>query len=162
VSRWERWLQYAANLLVGGSGVLYAAMRYFMEPADEWAVVNHPWQPHVQHFHVLAAPLLIFACGAIWRRHVVEHWKRATRLRRTGPGLAILFVPMIVSGYLLQTTVSAGWRQAWIVIHVASSTIWLGAFALHLLGAWQRSTEGARDRLSRRSTRHGAVADRAS
>jgi hypothetical protein len=31
-------------------------MRCLAEPADEWAVVNHPWQPHLQHLHVLAAP----------------------------------------------------------------------------------------------------------
>ncbi len=47
-------------------------MKFLMESADEWAVVNHPWQPHVQHLHVLAAPLLVFACGLLWKNHVLE------------------------------------------------------------------------------------------
>ena len=131
---WDRRLMYVANLLVGGTGLVYAAMSYFMLPADEWAVVNHPWQPHVQHAHVLVAPLLVFACGMIWRRHVVQHWRHATQRRRSGPGLVILLAPMVASGYLLQTSVSQGWRQAWIVVHVVTSVIWLLAFAVHLLG----------------------------
>jgi len=138
VSVADRIVQYVANVLVIGTGVLYAAMRYFMKPTDEWAVIHHPWQPHVQHAHVLVAPLLIFACGSIWRRHVVTHWKQETRLRRSGPGLAIVFVPMIVSGYLLQTAVSPVWRDAWVFAHVASSTVWLVAFVVHLIGASRR------------------------
>ena len=132
MTRQERGLQYLANLLVGGTGLLYAAMRYFMEPVDEWAVVNHPWQPAVQHLHLLTAPLLVFACGLIWRRHVVDHWRRAARLRRSGPGMALLFLPMIASGYLLQVTVAPGWRQAWVVLHVATSAVWVLAFLVHL------------------------------
>lgn len=132
MNAWERGLQYAGNLLVCTTGVLYAVMRYLMEPADEWAVVNHPWQPFVQHLHVLVAPLLVFACGLIWRRHVSENWRREGRSRRSGPGLALVFVPMIVSGYLLQTAVAEGWRQAWVVVHLCSSAVWLLAFAVHL------------------------------
>jgi len=132
VSAWTRRLLIAANLLVGGTGVVYAVMRYVMSPADEWAVVNHPWQPFVQHLHVLAAPLLVFACGLIWQQHVTRQWKREARRRRSGPGLAVVFTPMILSGYLLQTTVSEGWRQVWIVAHVASSCLWLVVIAVHL------------------------------
>jgi len=159
---WERRLQYVANLLVCGTGVLYAVMRYFMKPTDEFAVVNHPWQPWVQHAHVLVAPLLVFACGSIWRLHVAEHWKRATRMRRSGPGLAIVFVPMAASGYLLQTSVSDGWRQAWIVVHVASSAVWLVAFATHMRGPVGRFAAPLPAQASRlgRDERGEAPADR--
>jgi len=126
-----RRLLLASNLLVGGTGVVYAAMRYWMSPADEWAVVNHPWQPLVQHLHVLVAPLLVFACGLIWQRHVSPRWKSDPRLLGSGPGLAMVFTPMIVSGYLLQTSVSEGWRQTWIVVHVVASTVWLVVTAVH-------------------------------
>jgi len=134
VSRWQRWLLHTANLLVSGTGLVYALMRYFMRPADEWAVVNHPWQPHVQHLHLLFAPLLVFACGWIWQGHVAGRQRQAEEpRRRTGPGLIVAFAPMIVSGYLIQTTVSDGWRQAWIALHLTSSAAWLFAFLGHWL-----------------------------
>ena len=30
-------------------------MAYFATPTDEFAVVNHPWQPAVRDLHILAA-----------------------------------------------------------------------------------------------------------
>jgi hypothetical protein len=134
MNRWEARLQHAANLLVGGTGIVYAVMRYMMDPADEWAVVNHPWQPHIQHLHVLTAPLLVFACGLIWNHHVTGNLTRGERRgRRTGPGLLLALVPMVVSGYLIQTTVTETWRQVWIVAHLIASTAWMLAFAAHLV-----------------------------
>ena len=130
MNRWESRFLILSNLLVGGTGVVYAIMRYFMQPADEWAVVNHPWQPHVQHLHVLAAPLLVFACGLIWHRHVVSSLRGETgRGARTGPGLLLAFGPMVLSGYMIQTTTGESWRQLWVVVHVASSAAWMLAFA---------------------------------
>jgi hypothetical protein len=154
MTAWEARLQHAANLLVGGTGIVYGYMRYFMTPADEWAVVNHPWQPHLQHLHVLAAPLLVFACGLIWRRHVrsnlrngsadrrdgsdsrdngADGRRNGTGSRRSGPGLLLALPPMIVSGYLIQTTVTESWRLAWITIHVATSSVWVLAYGAHLV-----------------------------
>ena len=134
MTTWQARLQHTANLLVGGTGIVYGYMRYFMKPADEWAVVNHPWQPHVQHLHVLVAPLLVFACGLIWSRHVAGNLKgNGTRGRRTGPGLLLALVPMVASGYLIQTTVTETWRQVWVVTHVVSSVTWIVAFSAHLV-----------------------------
>ncbi len=133
MNRWESGTLYTANLLVGGTGIVYAVMRYLLEPTDEWAVVNHPWQPHLQHLHVLVAPLLVFACGLIWHRHVAGNLRRGKpRGGRSGPGLLLALAPMVVSGYLIQTTVSESWRQAWIVVHLVSSGAWLLVFAGHL------------------------------
>lgn len=140
MSRWQSCLLHTANLLVGGTGLVYGLMRYFMRPADEWAVVNHPWQPHVQHLHLLFAPLLVFACGWIWQGHVAGHLRQGEeQRRRSGPGLVVTLTPMIASGYLIQTTVSEGWRQAWIVLHLVSSAAWLLAFLGHWLSPRVRS-----------------------
>jgi len=131
---WERVLQYGANTLVVGTGLIYAFMRYFMTPVDEWSVVNHPWQPHVQHLHVLTAPLLVFACGLIWQRHIATRLGVDERRRGvSGPGLAVAFVPMIASGYLLQTTSTIGWRQTWLVVHLVTSGLWVLLIATHFL-----------------------------
>lgn len=137
MNRWEAATLYVANLLVGGTGIVYAVMRYLLEPADEWAVVNHPWQPHVQHLHILVAPLLVFACGIIWRGHVASKLRNGNgngNGRRSGPGLLLALAPMVVSGYLIQTTVAESWRQVWTVLHLFSSGVWIVVFVGHLRG----------------------------
>lgn len=126
---------HVANLAVAGTGLVYAWMRYLVEPADEWAVVNHPWQPFLQHLHVLAAPLLVFAVGLIWSGHVAAKLRNGRRNRVPGVGLTALFLPMAASGYLLQVAVDPGWRARWIWIHVAASLLWIGAFIAHQIRA---------------------------
>jgi hypothetical protein len=134
VTRTEAWLQHVSNLLVGGTGVVYAWMRYVAEPEDEFALVNHPWQPDVQHLHVIVAPALVFAVGVIWSRHVWARIRAGFRPRRpTGLVLAASLVPMIASGYQLQTAVDEGWRTAWIVVHVATSVLWMLGYLVHQL-----------------------------
>ncbi len=135
MSRGQAVFLHLANLAVAGTGLVYAWMRYLVAPADEWAVVNHPWQPLVQHLHVLAAPLLVFAIGLIWSVHVLGKLQNGHRVRASGLGLMALFLPMVASGYLLQVAVDPGWRQTWIWIHVASSLLWVAAFAFHKLRA---------------------------
>lgn len=132
MTRGQVWLVHASNLLVGGTGLVYAWMRYLAEPADEFALVNHPWQPEVQALHVVTAPLLVFAAGWIWSAHVLRHWRLGTRRgRRTGLLLALLLAPMVASGYLLQTAQEELWREIWIWVHVATSALWVAAGAVH-------------------------------
>ncbi len=129
---------HLANLAVSGTGLVYVWMRYLVEPADEWAVVNHPWQPLVQHLHVLSAPLLVFAIGLIWSVHALAKLRNGRRGRTSGLGLLALFLPMAASGYLLQVAVDPGWRHTWIWVHVVSSLLWVGAFAIHKVRALGR------------------------
>lgn len=126
MSRTERWLLDISNLLVGGTGVVYAVMIYLMESPDEWTVVNHPWQPHVQHLHIVAAPLLVFACGLLWNRHVLAKLSaNDPRGRITGLALVIQLIPMVLSGYLIQVSVSEGWRTIWVWVHLVTSFAWI-------------------------------------
>ena len=136
MTRAERLFVHVANGLVGGTGVVYAAMRYLMTPAEEGSVVNHPWQPHVQHLHVLCAPLLVFAAGLIWSRHVSLKYRNGGQGRFTGIGLVVSLVPMAVSGYLVQVAVDPGWRTVWVVVHVASSLVWLVVLTAHQVRTW--------------------------
>jgi len=131
VSRGQALCVHLANLAVSGTGLVYAWMRYLAEPADEWAVVNHPWQPHVQHLHVLSAPLLVFAIGLIWSAHVVGKMRNGSTNRVAGVGLTVLFLPMAAAGYLLQVSVDPGWRTIWMWVHVVSSLLWVAAFVVH-------------------------------
>ena len=139
MTRWEAWTVHLSTVLVAGTGVVYAVMRYLMEPADPFAVVGHPLQPTVQHLHVLVAPLLVFGAGLIWRDHVWKHYRQGVRTaRRSGVGMLLTIMPMIVSGYLIQTTVTEGWRTAWIAVHLVTSAIWSLAYGVHAIDAVRR------------------------
>jgi hypothetical protein len=134
VTRAEAWLQHLSSLLVGGTGLIYAWMRYALEPADPYAVVNHPLERDVQHLHVLTAPLLVFAVALVWQRHVWARVRSGFAPRRpSGLTLAASFAPMVASGYLLQTAEAPAWRTAWLWLHLASSALWLLALGVHLL-----------------------------
>lgn len=133
---WEARLNHLSNILVGGTGIVYGVMRYFMEPAQPWDVVNHPWQPHLQHAHVVAAPLMVFALGIIWRTHVLQKLRSGKPYRWTsGIFLIASSGPMVVSGYLLQTAVSAWWRQAWAWVHIVTSVVWMVGYLIHLVSS---------------------------
>jgi hypothetical protein len=132
VSRFEAWSTHAATLLVGGTGLVYAWMRYLMHPADPFAVVNHPLQPLVQHLHILLAPLLVFAAGMMWHHHAWSYWRRGVeRHRRSGGSMILTLVPMVASGYLIQTTVDGDWRRIWVIVHLAASGLWLLGYLAH-------------------------------
>lgn len=138
----ERWSHHGANVLVGGTGLVYAFFLYVASSEDPFSVVNHPFQPHAQHFHVLFAPILVFVVGFSWRRHV------APRLRRrdlsgylTGLNLAISLFPMVFSGYLIQIAVDPSWRKIWIGVHLAASALWI----LGYLGHQWRALRSRRD-----------------
>jgi hypothetical protein len=134
LSRSEALFLHFSTLLVGGTGLVYAWMIFLARPSDPYALVNHPWQPAVQHLHILTAPFLVFASGLIWRRHVWAGWKRGNReRRRSGVSLALTMVPMVISGYLIQTAVEEIWRQAWVIAHLASSGLWLLGYLAHQL-----------------------------
>jgi hypothetical protein len=123
---------HLSNLLVGGTGLVYAWMVFLVQPADPYAVVNHPLQPQVQHLHILIAPLLVFTAGLIWRRHAWSQWRRGVEDRRkSGLSLISLLVPMIVSGYLIQTATDDSWRRIWVWVHLATSGLWLLGYLAH-------------------------------
>lgn len=144
MSRAERRLLDIANLLVGGTGLIYAVMKYLIEAADEWAVVNHPWQPHVQHLHILAAPLLVFVAGAFWKHHVLEGRRgNGSNGRATGLALAIQLVPMVLSGYLIQVSVAENWRLVWIWVHVITGGLWCLLVVSHRFHASTGGDEAA-------------------
>lgn len=144
--RWEAWSVHLSTVLVAGTGVVYAVMRYLLRPADPYAVVNHALQPGFQHLHVLFAPLLVFGAGLVWRDHVWKHYRQGVKTgRRSGLGMLFTIVPMVVSGYLIQTTVTEGWRTAWIAVHLAASGIWLLGYAGHAVVAVRRWSRVGRE-----------------
>ncbi len=146
MNRLEAWTVHLSTAAVGGTGLVYAWMRYLLRSSDPYAVVNHPLQPAVQHLHVLTAPLLVFAAGLVWRRHAWSHWRGGLRRRRrSGLGMLVALAPMVVSGYLVQTTVTASWHAAWVGIHLAASALWVAGWAAHGALAWRGRGSRGRD-----------------
>ena len=80
------------------------------------------------------AQLVIFACGLVWRSHV---WKRVASgfrsRRKTGLVLFGVFLPMAVTGYLIQVTTSLTWSNVWIWVHVVASILWIVGYVVHQL-----------------------------
>ena len=140
MTRGEAWFTHASSVLVGGTGLVFGWMLYFAAPTDEFAIVNHPWQPEVHALHILFAPLLVFACGLFWREHV---WKRVKKgfpsRRKSGLVLFALFGLMVISGYFIQTAVDEGWRLAWVWTHGVSSSIWLLGYVIHQFAPRKKS-----------------------
>lgn len=133
MTRLELWFLHVANLLVGGTGLAYAVVRYALEPPDPFAAV-HPLQPPVQHAHLWTAPLLVFALGLVWRTHAWAGLRLGGReRRRTGVLLLSTAAPMALSGYFLQTAVAPGWRTAWLAVHLATAALWLAGYLVHQL-----------------------------
>jgi len=143
VTRAQAWTLHASALLVGGSGLVYAWMRYLCEPVDELAVAHHPLEPAVQHLHVLVAPLLVFAAALVWGEHV---WKRVRtrypRRRPTGLLLFGLFFPMVFSGGWVQVAGGELARTLAVWLHAGSGTLWCAAYGVHLALHLRRGKTG--------------------
>lgn len=146
MNAWERWTVHLANVLVGGTGLVYAWMLYVLEPVDEFSVVHHPWQPLVQHLHIWVAPLVVFGAGLIWREHIWKHYTQGVPgRRRSGLSLLLSLAPMVVSGYLIQTSVDETWRGIWVGIHLTTSALWLLGYFGHFVPAQIRRRARARE-----------------
>lgn len=134
MSRAQAWLQHISNLLVGGTGLIYAWMLFCLTSEDEFSIWNHPWQGKVHDLHLLFAPLLTLSFGAIWVVHASKRVRSKQEIRRsTGLTLCLSFLPMLFSAYLLQIAVDEDWRNIWKWVHLATSILWLGGYVAHQL-----------------------------
>jgi hypothetical protein len=141
----ERLLYHTSVALVALSGLVYAWMKYAMGPVDDpFSAFHHPLQPRALHLHILAAPLLLLAVGMMARLHVLPRLaqgKRRDRGRRSGLMSTMVLLPMIASGYLLQTVTSEGWRLGLVWVHLGSGAAFLLTYVGHLASA-RRAARG--------------------
>ncbi len=119
---------------VATTGVVFAWMKYFMTTDDPFAVANHPWQPGMLAAHVVIAPAAVFALGWLWNAHILPKLRSGTSTRRkSGVVGAILIMPMIFSGVLLQASTSEALRSAMEWAHWISSGFFVAAYLTHQL-----------------------------
>ena len=131
----ERWLHHSANITVGISGLIYFYMLYVIEPAemDDFSVLNHPYQNLILNIHILTAPFLIFAVAYTAKSHILAKVKKRYKGpgRRSGLLMVTLFVPMVISAYIMQTTSNEGLKQVMVYTHNTTSIFWVLTYIIH-------------------------------
>jgi hypothetical protein len=129
------------------TGAVFAFMKYFMRPADEFSVVNHPLQPYMLAAHVVIAPFLVFGFGWIFSNHIWLKFQYERQNRPSGLWSMIAIVPMTLSAYLLQISTSDPTRKAMAAAHWISSALFVIVYVAHLIrrpvGAGGRSAVAA-------------------
>ena len=116
------------------TGAVFAWMKYFMKTDDPFAVANHPWQPHMLHLHVVAAPVAVFVIVVVWASLVKPKHDAGTKPRRKS-GLAALWMiaPMALSGYLMQVLTNERLVEAMRITHWISSALFVAGLVVHQL-----------------------------
>lgn len=134
MTRFQRWLLYASTAVATVSGVVYFVMKRFMTPADPWAVINHPLEPWMLKLHILSAPVMLFAVGLITAQHIWRSLKSSLPTGRvTGVTAALVFGPLVVSGYLIQTFSTPLWLDVLGWTHLALGLVCAAAVFGHRL-----------------------------
>jgi hypothetical protein len=132
MKRWEAWTSHIGWTLVGLSGIVYGVLKYFMGSADPDSRVAHPWQPSVLALHLLAAPVAVFGLGLLFRRHALANLSSGEgERRRTGLAMTLLAIPLVLSGYLLQTLTGDAARHGTGWGHAALGLLYAVGYALH-------------------------------
>lgn len=134
MSSFEKWSIWVSSALVTLTGVVYLGMKYLLPEPTGFSIVRHPLQPLFLKLHILSAPLLLFAFGAVAVRHIWRHMASRTRQGRvSGWSAAITAAPMIFTGYCLQVFASEGWLR-WLAIgHIATGGVFAVGLLLHQL-----------------------------
>lgn len=109
----EKYAIWSSTAVATVTGVTYAWMKYWLKPADPYAVINHPLQPFVLKLHIASVPFLVFAIGMVTLQHIVKYYRTGVqRARSSGLGSMWLVLPMIVSGYAIQMLADSAWLRA--------------------------------------------------
>lgn len=133
MSRTQVALLQLSLLGMTATGVVFAIMKYWMKSDDPFAVVNHPWQPHMMTAHVLIGPVAVFAIGWVFGNHIWPAFTGGAPNRISGIASMLLIVPMTLSGYLMQVSTADATRKAFAVTHWASVAVFLVFYVIHLI-----------------------------
>ena len=137
MNRFEKWSLLLSVFLAGTSGIGLLWTKYLLQSDDPWAVINHPLQPWFLKTHIVVTPLLVFALGLVTARHIWPYL-RAARWGRSGVGIAVLAVPLVVTGYLIQTVIEPRWLGVVAVTHIVLGFLFMTGFVVHQARAYGR------------------------
>ena len=132
MTRFERWTVWSSAIATGLTGLGFMWAKYFVPPPDQWSVVNHPLEPWFLKLHIVTAPVFVFAVGLIATRHIIPHLKkREPSGRRSGLIMVWMFLPMALTGYLIQVVSSPRWLVPLVVVHILTGCAFLLGIAGH-------------------------------
>ena len=134
MNAFERWSIRLTSLVLAASGLGFMWAKYLVVNDDPFAIINHPLQMWFLKIHVVAAPLFMFAFGAIAVRHVWNHVRgRERQARKSGYVTLWSVAPAIATGYVIQIA-TAVWLVRWLEIsHEAAGVALIVGLALHLV-----------------------------
>lgn len=125
------WL-HLSLALTALTGIVFAVMKYLMTSEDEFAVANHPWQPHMLAAHVVVAPALLFILGWTFSNHMLPKYRFGDDKNvKSGVAQMALILPMALSAYLLQVATNETLRQVMAWAHWITSALFLLAYLIH-------------------------------
>ncbi len=133
MSRAQLFWLHLSLALTAATGIVFAVMKYFLESSDEFAVVNHPLQPHMLAAHVVISPLALFVLGWTFSNHMLPKYRFSDESRKSGTASMLLIVPMTLSGYLLQIATNDTVRQSMAVVHWIASGLFVIGYVGHLI-----------------------------
>jgi hypothetical protein len=123
---------WSTSVLTVATGLVYLWMKYGLEPAEPWAVINHPLQPVVLKAHIVVSPLLLFALGMITTRHIWRHWRSGMAWgRRSGVTTVLATAPMVLSGYLIQVVTAVPLLAAMQWAHIGTGVLFAVGLGVH-------------------------------
>ncbi len=132
MTRFHRWFLYGSTIVTAASGLTYFVMKRFLESSDPWAVINHPLEPWALKLHILSAPLMLFATGLITTQHIWRSLKSSLPTgRHSGRAASYAFVPLVLSGYLIQAITSPLTLEVLAWAHLALGVVAAGAIGAH-------------------------------
>ena len=132
MTTFQRQFVYISTIAAFISGVLYIGLRTFAEPEDPWAIVNHPLEPWALKAHILTAPIMLFAVGLITAQHIIRSLRSSLpNGRQSGLIMTVLFGPLALTGYLLQTVISPLVTSVLSWTHLGLGLICAVALAIH-------------------------------
>lgn len=147
MSTLERWMVWGSSAATAITGLGFLWTKYFVAPAEPWAVINHPLEPWFLKTHIVVAPVFVFAVGLIVTRHIVPHIRQKVR-RGSRSGLIMVWtlLPMAASGYLIQVVTSPGWVTALVVLHSGTGGLFVLGLAGHGIVLARRAGQSANAR----------------
>ena len=111
---------------------VYGIFKYFIPNADPDSRIGHPWQPGLLKAHILVAPFAIMGVGLILRRHALVRLRKGEPGgRKTGASMLWVFLPLVLSGYLIQVFVAPGTVRWTGWIHAGIGMLFVLGYAFH-------------------------------
>lgn len=112
-----------------GSGVVWLFLHYFVLVKGEFGPEHSPFEPLSLKVHGGLAFLALWFGGMMWGTHMLKGWSQKRR-RWTGVSLLVVFVVLIVSGYLLYYAGDEDLRSRISLVHWV---VGLGIFLVYLV-----------------------------